>query len=126
MALTHYLANRLLDHVLRNTAYTSPATVYVALFTVVPGVDGTGGTEVTGGSYARQALSSSAAAAGMATSSAALTFPSMPAATVRGAGLFDATPAGNLLTVTTFQTPVSVAAASDFVVPVADVVTVLR
>jgi len=33
----------------------SPATWYFALFTVAPNDDGTGGTEVSGGSYARVA-----------------------------------------------------------------------
>ena len=34
----------------------SPATLYVGLYTSAPNSDGTGGTEVTGGSYARKAV----------------------------------------------------------------------
>lgn len=38
----------------------SPATLYFALFTASPSPDGTGGTEVTGGSYARKAVTNNA------------------------------------------------------------------
>jgi hypothetical protein len=47
-----YLELELLDHVLGNSAYSAPATLYFALYTVAP-TDAGGGTEVTGGSYAR-------------------------------------------------------------------------
>ena len=48
MAFTDYLENKLLAHTFSNTAYTSPSTVYVALYTVAP-TDSSAGTEVTGG-----------------------------------------------------------------------------
>lgn len=54
-ALSDYLENKLLDHLLKATAYTRPATVYLALFTSDPGEAGTTG-EVSGGSYARVAI----------------------------------------------------------------------
>ncbi|HQF46962.1 MAG TPA: hypothetical protein PLA37_14230 [Anaerolineaceae bacterium] len=45
------LENAWLNHVLRNTAYTSPGTaVYAALFTSNP-ADDFSGTECTGGGY---------------------------------------------------------------------------
>lgn len=47
------LANALIDHVLLTGAYAQPTNLYVALYTSAPG-DGGGGTEVTGGSYARE------------------------------------------------------------------------
>lgn len=40
----------------RATAYAAPASVYVGLFTTAPTDAGTGGTEVSGGAYARQAI----------------------------------------------------------------------
>jgi len=52
---SNYLENKVLDHVLGGGDYTRPATVYVALYTVAPSDTG-GGTEVTGGSYARAAV----------------------------------------------------------------------
>lgn len=54
-SLSDYLEAKLLDHVLGNTPYTAPSTVYIALYTVAP-TDAGGGTEVTGGSYARCAI----------------------------------------------------------------------
>jgi len=51
--------NQTLDLWLGTTAPTPPATYYVALFTVAPNKDG-GGTEVTGGSYARVAITNNA------------------------------------------------------------------
>jgi len=59
MSKTDFLENKIINHVLRNTAYTAPATVYAALFTATPG-ESSAGTEVTGGSYARQAATFSA------------------------------------------------------------------
>src|SRR4051812_46203991 len=51
-AMSDYLENHVGDHVLRDTAYSKPTTIYVALFTAAPSDSG-GGTEVSGGSYAR-------------------------------------------------------------------------
>lgn len=51
-ALTDYLENKLVDHIFRASSYTKPSVLAVALFTSAPGEAG-GGTEVTGGSYAR-------------------------------------------------------------------------
>lgn len=77
MAKSTYLDNALLNAVLVNTAYTSPATVYVALYTATPGPSG-GGTEVSGGSYARTACTFSAASSGSLTNSADCTFRRRP------------------------------------------------
>lgn len=54
-ALSNYLENKIVDHILRGIAYTAPATVYVGLLTAAPN-DAGGGTEVSGGSYARVAV----------------------------------------------------------------------
>jgi hypothetical protein len=96
--LSNYLENKLLDHVLRNVSYTSPTTVYVGLFTADPTDAGTG-TEVSGGSYARQILSVTTATDGIVTSSADVTFPQATASwgTVSHIGLLDALSSGNLL-----------------------------
>lgn len=93
-----YLENKVLDHVLRNTALTSPTTVYVGLHTVAP-TDSTGGTEVSGGSYARQSVAFDAASGGATANTSLITFPTATASwgTVVGFGIFDAETAGNLL-----------------------------
>jgi hypothetical protein len=102
---TNYLENKLLDHVLNNTSYTSPTTVYVGLFTVAP-TDSTSGTEVSGGSYARQVLSVSTASDGVVTSDADVTFPQATASwgTIVALGIHDADTSGNLLMYTDLTT----------------------
>jgi len=94
--LTNYLESKLIDHFLGTTTYTKPATVYVGLFTVIPGEAG-GGTEVTGGSYARQAATFGAASSGSTTNSTNIDFAGMPAATTVAIGIFDASTSGNML-----------------------------
>jgi hypothetical protein len=93
-----YYENKVIDHMLRNQAFTPPATVYVGLYTAAP-TDAGGGTEVSGGSYARQAVTLAAASAGATQNSADITFPTATAdwGTIVAAGLFDAASAGNLL-----------------------------
>lgn len=94
-----YLENKILEHVLKNTAYTSPATVYVALFTAPPS-DAGGGTEVSGGAYARTAVTFGAASGGAIANSAAVEFPVATGAnwgTITHFGIFDASSGGNLL-----------------------------
>jgi len=71
------LSDSILNAVLRNVAYTSPAAVFAALYTVAPTAT-TAGTEVaTGGGtlYNRVAVTFGAAAAGVCANSGAVTFP---------------------------------------------------
>lgn len=53
-----YLENKIIDHLFRAATWAKPTTLYVALFTSAPSDSG-GGTEVTGGSYARVPLNPS-------------------------------------------------------------------
>jgi hypothetical protein len=95
---SNYLENALINAVLRNTTYTSPATVYVSLYTTDP-TDADTGTEVSGGSYARQAVTFGAPSNGVTTNSADVTFPTATASwgTVTHIGIHDALTSGNLL-----------------------------
>jgi hypothetical protein len=83
--------NKILDAIGNNTAL-QVATAYISLHTADPGA--TGASEVAGGSYARQAASFGAAAAGSMATDALAEFTDMPACTVTHAGLWDAL-AGN-------------------------------
>jgi hypothetical protein len=96
--ISNYLENALINATLRNTSYTSVATIYVALYTTDP-TDADTGTEVTGGSYARTAVTFAAPSNGVSLSSADVTFPTCTAGwgTVTHIGLRDASTAGNLL-----------------------------
>lgn len=53
MNMSNYLATTLFNQVFRNTAYTRPTKVYLALYTSNPTAADTG-QEVTGGGYSRQ------------------------------------------------------------------------
>ena len=95
-----YLEDKVLDHVFGGTAYTAPSTLYVALYTVAPDDTG-GGTEVTGGSYARQTatFTVSGTSPTTATNAAAIEYPTATAdyGTVTSVGILDASSGGNLL-----------------------------
>jgi len=97
-AMSNYLENALINATLRNTTFTSPATVYVALFTTDPTDAGTG-TQVSGGSYARQSATFAAPSDGASTTSADITFPTATGdwGTVSYFGIYDASTSGNLL-----------------------------
>src|SRR6056300_1976848 len=99
---SNYLENALINAVLRNTSYTSPATVYVSLYTTDP-TDADSGTEVSGGSYARTAATFDAPSNGVTQNSADITFPTATAGwgTVTHVAIHDASTAGNML----FHTP---------------------
>ena len=97
-AFSTYLANALGNESLRATAWTAPATVYLALHTADPTVAGTG-TEVTGGSYARQSVAFDALALGVTANTALITFPTSTAnwGTVTHWAIRDALTGGNML-----------------------------
>lgn len=107
---SNYLENALINAVLRNTSYTSPTTVYVSLYTTDP-TDADSGTEVSGGSYARTAVTFGAPSNGVSTNSADVTFPTATASwgTVTHIGIHDASTSGNLL----FHTPLDTAKTID-------------
>ncbi|MCA2570701.1 hypothetical protein [Microcystis sp. M42BS1] len=113
-ALTDTAENQLVDWFFRGQpAPTLPASWHVALFTVAPGDSG-GGTEVSGGAYARVAVTrnltnwagtqsagsttASTGNTGATSNNAAITFPAPTAnwGTVVAVGLFDAASGGNL------------------------------
>lgn len=76
-----YMENQIIDHMLRNGAFTPPTTVYLALFTADTGLEADNPTsEVSGGSYARQAITLTAASGGATTNTGAITFPTATAA----------------------------------------------
>lgn len=105
-AATDYLEDALLNHILRNVAYTSPTTVYAALFTTATTEAG-GGTEVAGGGYARQAVTFAVPTGGSTSNSAPVTFGPATAAwgTVTHFAIMDAVSGGNMLIHNALTTP---------------------
>ena len=96
--MSNYLENALINATLRNTTYTSVATVYVSLWTSDP-TDAGSGTEVSGGSYARTAVTFGAPSNGVSLNSADVTFPTATGSwgVVGWIGINDASTGGNLL-----------------------------
>lgn len=111
-SLTNYAENKLIDHIFRTTTWT-PGTMYVALFTAAPSDTG-GGTEVSGGSYARQSITKgnanwtgthgtttgdSSGTGGTAGNASTVTFPAPTAnwGSITHVALFDAVSAGNMI-----------------------------
>jgi len=97
-AMSNYLENALINATLRNTTFTSPATVYVGLFTSDP-TDAGSGTEVSGGSYAREAMTFGAPSNGASVNSAAVEFDQATGdwGTITHFAIFDALTTGNML-----------------------------
>lgn len=108
-SLSDYLEQKLLNHTWGgNTGgaevFTPPANLYLALFTVAP-TDAGGGTEVTGGSYARKLVANttaewpSVAAGGTKSNANIQSFVTATAnwGTIVAMAYFDAASGGNML-----------------------------
>jgi hypothetical protein len=120
-ALTDYAENKVIDALIRAQSIGAPATWYVALYTTCP-TDSTSGTEVSGGSYARVAVTAgltqwagtqaaasttaSSGTGGTTSNNATITFPTPSAGwgTVLCWGLTDASTAGNIWIFSTLTT----------------------
>lgn len=113
--MSTYLENALINATLRNTSYTSPATVYVGLYTSDP-TDANTGTEVSGGSYTRTAVTMGSPTDGVSTNSAAVEFPQASGTwgTVGWIGILDASSSGNLLYHTALDTSKTISSGDIF------------
>jgi len=108
--ISNYLENALINVTLRGTAFTAVSTPYVALFTSDP-TDAGSGTQVSGGSYARQSVTFGAPSNGVSINSADVTFPTATASwgTITHIGIYDASTGGNLL----YHTPLDISKTID-------------
>ena len=98
-SFSDYLEDALLKHTFTNTAFTSPSSLYVGLYTTAPS-DAGGGTELSGSGYARKAVSFTVSGTTtLATNSAAVEFDAATGSwgTIVAVGVFDALTSGNLL-----------------------------
>lgn len=112
-SLTDYGENAIVDHIFRGTAFTAPTVIAVGLFTSACS-DAGGGTEVSGGSYARATLNPSASnwkstngttsgassgTSGQTSNAVAITFPAPTAnwGSITHFAIFDAASSGNML-----------------------------
>lgn len=95
MSFSNTFETRVLQWVFTAGAVTRPTAWYLGLFTAAPGEAG-GGTEVSGGSYARQTATFTVAG-DTASNSAAIEFPEATAVwgTITHVAVFDAATGGN-------------------------------
>jgi hypothetical protein len=100
------LANRIINSTLKGTAFTPITQGYLALFTANPTPAGTG-TEVSGGSYARQPITIGTPTNGQANNTNAIVFPAMPASTVTHWGIYEGATGTDLVYYGNFDTAVS-------------------
>lgn len=82
-------ANRLLDASFGTASYVAPTGPMKLALLTVNGSNTAAGTEVTGGSYARQTIAMGSASAGSCSNSGTITFAGMPATTVTGIEVYD-------------------------------------
>ena len=96
--MSDYLENEILDHILRNAAYTPASTVYIGLSTGSFN-DDKSGTELSGNGYTRKSIAFDAASGGATDNTSAVDFPTATGSwgSVSHYGLFDASSSGNLL-----------------------------
>lgn len=128
MNKSNYLRNKQLDNGVGGQASAAAATLYFALYTVAPTAAG-GGTEVSGGGYARKSVTNNLTnfpAASAGTKSNATSVDWSPATgdwgTLTAVGVFDAASGGNLLYFASLTTPRIVATDTVFSFPAASLV----
>ena len=100
-AMSDYLENKLLDHILSTTAFSAPSAVYLGLSIASMG-ENAGGTELSGNGYARVGpVAFDAASGGTTDNTAVLDFPANSGSTNWGEvaywSLWDAATGGNML-----------------------------
>ena len=96
--MTNYLENAIANAVVGTASYTSPANVYLSLYTVAP-TESTSGTEVSGNGYSRQEITFGNPTDGVVSSTANVTFTASAGNSFSAVayGVTDASTAGNIL-----------------------------
>jgi len=120
MSFSNYLETEILDHVFGGNAYTAPSTLYLALFTT-DNTDSGGGTEVSGGAYARQSVAFTVSG-NTASNSADVEFPTATAnyGTVIAVAVMDASTGGNQLAYAGLSSDKTIETGDVFRVPAGD------
>ena len=120
MSFSNTYETNVLKWALNADAVTRPTAWYVALFTTDP-TDADTGTEVSGGSYARTAVTFSVTG-NLATNSAGVEFPAATASwgTVSHIGVYDASTGGNLIIHSALTTAKAITDGDVFRIPLND------
>lgn len=118
--LSTYAANLVLNALFNGGTISGIGAWYLALFTTNPTQAGSG-TEVTGGSYARELIGFGSASSASISSDIAASFTGMPTCTVTHWAVFDAVTSGNLLAAGAFSSPYVLNAGDELNLPSGDI-----
>ncbi len=120
MSFSNEFETRVLNYVFTTSSVTRPTAWHVALYTAAPNDSG-GGTEVSGGAYARQSVAFSVSG-NTATNSAAVEYPTATASygTVSHVGVFDAATGGNLIAYAALSASKAIDTGDVFRIPAGD------
>lgn len=121
MSFVNAFETTVLQWSLTTDSVTRPTTWYVGLFTSDPTDTGAAGTEVSGGSYARTAVTFSVTG-DTASNTAAVEFPAATATwgSVSHIGIHDASTGGNMLVHAALSTAKTIADGDVFRIPTGD------
>lgn len=120
MSLSDTFETTTLKWLLTADAVTRPTAWYIGLFTVAPS-DAGGGTEVSGGSYARKSVAFTVSV-NLATNSAAVEFDVATAdwGTITSVAVFDAVSGGNMIAYATLTASKTIANGDVLRIPLND------
>lgn len=138
-SMSNYLENKLVDFLFRGGSYTPPSTIYLALCTSTPTDASTGSniSEISGGNYSRQSISSasgnwystqadttstSSGTNGTTSNVNAVTWSSVTwSGTVTSVALCDASSGGNMLFYSALSSSKTIASGDSISFPVSGV-----
>jgi hypothetical protein len=120
MSLTNTFETTVLTWLLTTSSATRPTAWYVALFTDDPGESGAG-TEISGGSYARTAVTFTVSG-DTASNSGAVEFPAASGSwgTITHIGVMDAATSGNMIVHAALTASKTIASGDVFRIPAGD------
>lgn len=120
MSFSNTYETNVLTWTFTSDAVTRPTAWYLGLFTAAPSESG-GGTEVSGGSYAREAVTFSVSG-NLATNSGAIEFPVATAnwGTITHVAVFDASTGGNQIAYASLTASKTIASGDVLRVPAGD------
>lgn len=120
MSFTNDLETRVLQWALTAGSPTRPTAWYIGLFTAAPGEAG-GGTEISGGAYARQAATFTVSG-DTASNGDAIEWPAATAdwGTITHVAVFDASTAGNMLVYAALTTAKAITTGDILRIPLGD------
>jgi hypothetical protein len=120
MSFSNDFETRVLQYIFTTGSVTRPTAWHVALYTAAPNDSG-GGTEVSGGAYARQSVAFTVSG-NTATNSGAVEYPTATSSygTVSHVGVFDAATGGNLIAYAALSASKAIDTGDVFRVPAGD------